>query len=418
MFRRRFAGVRQPWHSLVIPIALIVVITVVDAVLPVDIVLSPLLVIAPAIAAWFGAGRWATGGIGALAVVAQGFIGWHFGVPASRNSLVQAFSIALLSALVVLFCVVRDRHSRVLAQVRSVAEAAQHVLLWPLPSRLGPLQLACLYLAAEDQAEIGGDLYAAARTDRAARVMIGDVRGKGLPAIGEAALLLGAFREAAHQHAALPALAAALERSVTRYLAGFEPEDEAGERFVTALLLEIPDEEPVIRMTSCGHPAPLLLGPGNTVIVPDLHPAPPLGVGMTDPGDYTLDVLPFGSGRTLLLYTDGVIEARDRDGTFYPFAERAAQWTDCTPEALLHHIERDLAAHTGGGLGDDVALIAIRHAPTDPPAVAGREIVHAKPEKAAKRAPARKHKANGSASDVEPCQPPGMASPCPHEARS
>ncbi|MFI1294356.1 SpoIIE family protein phosphatase [Streptomyces sp. NPDC020792] len=390
----------HPWQSLVIPVALIVVITVADVVLPVDVILSPLLVVAPTTAAWFGARPWTTGGIGALTVVAQGLIRWRFGVLTSRNSVVQAIALALLSALVVLICVVRDRRSRELSQVRSVAEAAQHVLLWPLPNRLGPLQLASLYLAAEDQAEIGGDLYAAARTDSASRVMIGDVRGKGLPAIGEAALLLGAFRETAHEHAALPDLAAALERSVARHLADFAPEDEAGERFVTALLLEIPDEEPVIRMTSCGHPAPLLLGPDNTVTVPDVSPAPPLGVGMTgmtDPADYTLDVLPFDSGHTLLLYTDGVIEARDRDGTFYPFAQRAAQWTDNTPEALLHHIEQDLAAHTGGGLGDDVALIAIRRTPT--PATAGEQMAHAKPGKSAKKAPVRKTKAKRSAAE-------------------
>ncbi|MFF4795377.1 PP2C family protein-serine/threonine phosphatase [Streptomyces sp. NPDC001276] len=349
----------HPWQSLVIPVAIIVVITVVDVVTPVDIVLSPLLVIAPAIAAWFGARPWTTGGIGALAVVAQVSIAWRFGVLFSRNSLVQSLSIAALSALVVLFCVVHDRRSRELAQVRSVAEAAQQVLLWPLPSRLGPLQLACLYLAAEDQAVIGGDLYAAARTDSAARVMIGDVRGKGLPAIGEAAFLLGAFREAAHQHASLPQLAAALERSIARYLTDFDSDYEAGERFVTALLLEIPDDEPVVKITSCGHPAPILLGPDNSVTVPSLSPAPPLGVGLTDPDDHTLDVLPFGPDDTLLLYTDGVIEARDQHGVFYPFAERAAQWADQNPDALLHHIQRDLSTYTGGRLGDDAALIAI-----------------------------------------------------------
>ncbi|MFG2830796.1 SpoIIE family protein phosphatase [Streptomyces sp. NPDC048434] len=85
--------------------------------------------------------------------------------------------------------------------------------------------------------------------------------GKGLTAIGEAALLLGAFREAAHQHTDLPALAAALEQSVSRYQADFEPAEEAGERFVTALLLEIPDDGHMTHMTSCGHPAPLLLSP-------------------------------------------------------------------------------------------------------------------------------------------------------------
>ncbi|MFF4794280.1 PP2C family protein-serine/threonine phosphatase [Streptomyces sp. NPDC001276] len=363
MRNQRDAGFGQPWQSsrllLVIPVALIVLITVADLVTPTDIVLGPLLVIAPALTSWF-AGPWVTSGIGALTVMAQGFVGWRHDLLLSRNVLIEMAALAVLSTVVVSFCVVRDRHRRQLARVRTVAEAAQHVLLWPLPTRLGPLQLACLYLAAEEEAEIGGDLYAAARTDSAARVLIGDVRGKGLPAIGEAALLLGAFREATHQHASLPQLAAALERSIARYLTDFEPEDEAGERFVTALLLEIPDDEPVVRITSCGHPAPLLLGPDNRVTVPGLDPAPPLGIGLTDPDDHILGVLPFGPDDTLLLYTDGVTEARNRHGVFYPFAERASQWTKHNPEALLHHIQRDLIAHTGGRLGDDAALIAIR----------------------------------------------------------
>ncbi len=71
---------------------------------------------------------------------------------------------------------------------------------------------------------------------------------------------------------------------------------------------------------------------------------------------------------TLVLYTDGVIEARDHNDVFYPFAERAAQWTTHPPEALLHHIERDLLTHTGGRLGDDVALLAIHRAPSPTPA--------------------------------------------------
>ncbi|MFE7704579.1 PP2C family protein-serine/threonine phosphatase [Streptomyces sp. NPDC057486] len=334
-------------------------ITVSDIASGPNIVLGPLLVVAPTLTAWF-AGPWTTGGIGVLALVGEAISGWQTGTVSSRNVVVEMLAIAVITSLIVFLCAVRDRHARQMAQVRSVAEAAQQVLMWPLPSRLGPLRLACVYLAAEEEANIGGDLYAAARTGSAARVMIGDVRGKGLPALGEAALLLGAFREATHQHASLPDLAASLERSMTRYLADFEPEGEAGERFVTALLLEIADAEPVVRMTSCGHPAPLLLGPGNTVHVPRLHPGPPLGVGVTDPGNLVVDVLPFGPEDTLVLYTDGVIEARDHNGVFYPLAERAAQWTDHPPEALLRRIERDLLAHTGGRLGDDVALLAIR----------------------------------------------------------
>ncbi|MFE1771025.1 PP2C family protein-serine/threonine phosphatase [Streptomyces sp. NPDC059008] len=377
--RQRFAGLWQPWQSshalLLIPLVLIVVITVVDLLVPADVHLGPLLVIAPAITASF-AGPRLTGVVGGLAVAAQAFIGWHFGVLFSRNVMVQILALAVLSFLIVCFCVVRERRRKELDQVRSVAEAAQHVLLWPLPEQLGPLQVACLYLAAEDEAQIGGDLYAATRIDGGARVMIGDVRGKGLDAIGEAALLLGAFREAAHKHVTLPELAAGLEQSVTHYLPDFEREEEAGERFVTTLLLEIPDADPLTRMTSCGHPPPLLLHPGDADPVP-VHPAPPLGVGSTRPEDYTLDVFSFEPGDTLLLYTDGVIEARDAHGAFYPFAQRAAQWTDHSPENLLHHLRRDLLAHVGGRLADDAALIAIRRTPPGHPGRRHRRALHA-----------------------------------------
>lgn len=361
-----FARPWQPWRPsrllLLVPVGLIVMITVADTVSPADIVLGPLLVIAPAVTAWFE-GPVLTGVIGATAAAAQAFIGWRSGVLWSRNIMVQIVALIVLSLLIVVFCAVRERRTRELAQVRSVAEAAQRVLLWPLPQRLGTLQLACVYMAAEEEAEIGGDLYAAARNAEGTRVVIGDVRGKGLSAVGEAALLLGAFREAAHHNAALPELAVSLEQSVTRYLADFEPADEAGERFATVLLLEIPDSDPVARLTSCGHLAPLLLSADRPVTAPDLVPSPPLGVGLTGPDDISVAVLPFAAGDTLLLYTDGVVEARDRGGAFYPLAERVAQWAGHSPQSLLHHIQRDLLAHTGGRLGDDAALIAIRRAP-------------------------------------------------------
>ncbi|WSQ39231.1 serine/threonine-protein phosphatase [Streptomyces sp. NBC_01224] len=369
---QRLTDLKQPWqrrHALLaIPVVLVVVITLVDLLAPQDIHLGPILVIAPAITASF-AGPGPTGLTGLLAVAAEVYIGVQEGTLDSRNVVVQVAALALLTCLIMFFCSVRERKGRELEKVRSVSAAAQQVLLWPLPDRIGPLRTACLYLAAEEEAQIGGDLYAAIHTDGRARVMIGDVRGKGLDALGEAALLLGAFREAVHQHTTLPALSAALNRSVCRYQADFTPKDEAGESFVTTLLLEIPDQERITRMISCGHPAPLLLRPDHAVTVPDLHPAPPLGVcsGEATPGDYTVDEVPFGPGDTLLLYTDGVIEARDRYGGFYPFARRAAQWTGSPPEVLLHHIRRDLLAHVGGHLDDDAALIALCRTSAHPP---------------------------------------------------
>ncbi|MEV5880862.1 PP2C family protein-serine/threonine phosphatase [Streptomyces sp. NPDC052101] len=357
---RLWAVPRQPWQSthalLLLPIVLIVVITVVDMQAPYSVHLGPALVIAPALTPSI-AGPRTTAAIGALALAAQILIGVTHGGLGTTNHIVQIITLAVLSALLVVYSALRERRQAQLAQVRTVAEAAQHVLMWPLPEQIGPLRIASLYLAAEDEAQIGGDLYAATRCESAVRVLIGDVRGKGLSAIGEAALLLGAFRETAHRHISLAELAALLEQSVTRYAADLDPPEEAGERFATALLVEIPDRDPVTRMTSCGHPPPLLLSPGHAVTVPSLHPSPPLGVHA--PTEHTLDVFSFEPGDTLLLYTDGVVEARDARGRFYPLTERAMHWTDDSPEALMHHVRRDLLAHAGGRLGDDAALIAL-----------------------------------------------------------
>ncbi|GHE06213.1 PP2C family protein-serine/threonine phosphatase [Streptomyces alanosinicus] len=351
---------RQPWQSthalLLLPITLIVVITVVDMQAPYNVHLGPALVIAPALTPSI-AGPRTTAAIGGLALAAQILIGVTHGGIGTTNHVVQIITLAVLSVILVVYSALRERRQAQLAQVRTVAEAAQHVLMWPLPEQIGPLRIASLYLAAEDEAQIGGDLYAATRTESAVRVLIGDVRGKGLSAVGEAALLLGAFRESAHRHIPLVDLAALLEQSVTRYAAELDPPELAGERFATALLVEIPDQDPVTRMTSCGHPPPLLLSPGHAVTVPSLHPSPPLGVHA--PTEHTLDVFSFEPGDTLLLYTDGVVEARDPRGRFYPLAERAVRWTDDSPEALMHHVRRDLLTHAGGRLDDDAALIAL-----------------------------------------------------------
>ncbi|MFB7756981.1 SpoIIE family protein phosphatase, partial [Streptomyces sp. NPDC056121] len=61
-----------------------------------------------------------------------------------------------------------------------------------------------------------------------------------------------------------------------------------------------------------------------------------------------------------LLYTDGVTEARDSTGTFYPLTDRITGWTDNDPDAFLIRFRRDLLQHVGGRLDDDAAMIAIK----------------------------------------------------------
>jgi serine phosphatase RsbU (regulator of sigma subunit) len=356
---------RTAGRLLAVPLALIVAITVAVLVSPNDVHLSPLLVIAPALTASF-AGPWRTAIVGALAVGAQALIAALNGGVATANHVWQFAALVVLSVLVVFFCYVRERHSRQLSRVRVVAETAQSVLLRPPPERVGPLRVAWQYLTADADTQIGGDLFAVVRGGRRdrSRVVIGDVRGKGLPAIGGASVVLGAFREGARHCHTLLGLVEAMQESVD---AGLEDTadigQDAGEHFVTALVLDLPDETGQGSMISCGHPPPLLLRDGRVTVLHPTAPAPPLGLGgLHAPGLHS-DTFEFTDGDTLLLYTDGVIEARSPQGTFYPLAERAATFPPARPAELLRHLIQDVTAHTGGRLADDVAVLAIERAP-------------------------------------------------------
>ncbi len=287
----------------------------------------------------------------------------------SLNHEVQVLALVLVTVLIAVFAALRERQQQRMHQVRSVSEAAQRVVLRPLPPRLGPLRVASVYLAAEAEAHIGGDLFAAVRTDGCTRVLIGDVRGKGLGSVSDAALLLGAFREAAHQQTALPELTRYLERSVSRELAELAETDPRGdEDFITAAVLEIPDEEPVVRVVNCGHPPPLLVRDGRVTPCTARHPQTPLGLGGLAATGYRADISPLAHGDLLLLYTDGVVEARDTAGTFYPLPERLTAWAREEPEPLVARLREDLLAHVRGSLGDDAAAVALRRGGPPPPA--------------------------------------------------
>ncbi|GAA0424340.1 PP2C family protein-serine/threonine phosphatase [Streptomyces luteireticuli] len=352
-------GYRRP-ALLVMPVVMIMVITAVDLLSGPDIHLGPLLVVAPAITAAF-AGPLATGGIGALAVIAQVLIGVFHGGLTTSNHEAQIAALVAISGFIVVFRCAHERHLRELIRVRSVADVAQSVLLRPLPERSGPLRIASFYVAAEEEARIGGDLYATARSRRGTRLIIGDVRGKGLTAVGDAALLLGAFRAAAHRVPPLPRLVAHLQNTVYWDAADPEAGPEASEAFVTAAVLEIPDEEPTLELISCGHLPPLRLRDGRATPLEVRDPALPLGLGEADvtEDDYTAETFDYRPGDLLLLYTDGAVETRDARGRFYPLVERITSWRETDPQRLVHRIHDDLLAHAGGALDDDVAVIAI-----------------------------------------------------------
>ncbi|MBT2451389.1 serine/threonine-protein phosphatase [Streptomyces sp. ISL-43] len=258
----------------------------------------------------------------------------------------------------------RTRRESELNQVRRIATAAQEVLLRPVPARLGPVRAASMYLAAETGAQIGGDLYDAVQTRYGVRIIIGDVRGKGLPAVRAAAVVLGAFREAVHYEDDLVEVvnhcAEALRRDAVVARAGRPGvDDDLLEGFVTAVVAQIPDSHDV-EVINRGHPPPLLLHEGTVRSLTPTAPLPPLGLEefISGPPGRT-DRYPFAPGDRLLFHTDGVIEARDRDSTFFDLPEAMATMRDHTRRAFLEGLRQALLHHTEGRLGDDVAIILV-----------------------------------------------------------
>ncbi len=105
--------------------------------------------------------------------------------------------------------------------------------------------------------------------------------------------------------------------------------------------------------------------------VEPVHPAPPLGLRALSDDAPRLQVVPFGDGDQLLLYTDGVTEARDADRAFYPLTEGLARHLHGEPARTLAALHEDLLDHVGGRLHDDAALLLLRRpaaAPAGEPA--------------------------------------------------
>ncbi|MEW1749026.1 PP2C family protein-serine/threonine phosphatase [Streptomyces angustmyceticus] len=248
-----------------------------------------------------------------------------------------------------------------LASARDISEAAQRAVLPPPPPQLAGLAVAARYVGARADARIGGDLYAVQDTPHGVRLIVGDVRGKGLEAVEAAVVVVGAFREAAEQETTLEAVAGRLERALQRE-GGRRAGLDQFEGFTTAVLAEIPaNGQSVLRVLNRGHPSPLLLTPdgGLRELVPEA-PALPLGMGEVASWPDRSDETFFPAGAQLLCFTDGVTEARDLLGRFYHPPSRLRGRRFPGPDALLDALVEDVARHTGGAPADDMALLAVQ----------------------------------------------------------
>jgi serine phosphatase RsbU (regulator of sigma subunit) len=216
----------------------------------------------------------------------------------------------------------------------------------------------------------GGDIACAVEAQGAVRLLIGDVMGHGARAARTAAEVTRAFRALAGGPAQCPP-----PHVIATRLHEFVAERDCGEEFVTALVVCLPtDDATGAEIVCCGHPRPLRLRDGRTTLLDEAPPSPPLGLFDLAGAQPRTEPLPARPGDSLLLYTDGVTDARDPAGRPYPLAERAAALSaDSWP--LLQALRADLLRYTEGNFRDDATLLHLRFTGTT-----AREDVRRRPD--------------------------------------
>lgn len=267
------------------------------------------------------------------------------------------FSV-LACALGVGACSLRIRHVTEIARLRSAAVALQRQILRPLPILTDQVLVDGIYAPIEEDRLVGGDIYEVVQSPYGTRVIVGDVQGKGLAAIGAGFAALGAFREAAIREPTLTGVVDAVEDAVARHNA-FSAQTGEIERFVTALVLGL-DGDGRVQAVNCGHLPPRLLHGGVASAVPLRRTSVPLGMAELSDEARVAEAMDFPPGATLLMFTDGVTEARDASGAFYPLDARLSRWAQLGPRELLDTLHADLEDFSGGVRRDDIAVLTLR----------------------------------------------------------
>jgi serine phosphatase RsbU (regulator of sigma subunit) len=246
-------------------------------------------------------------------------------------------------------------HERLIAQMLfqqdlRMAERIQHSFLPKAPPRMQGYRFAESYSAAR---HIGGDYYDFVQiSDSAVGIVVGDVSGKGVAAALYMAKLSSEMRFHARGCLSAGAVLTALNRSLA--------EEMEGGMFVTLALLILEPEQRSLIISSAGHLPPLLRSGEGGVSALKTNASIPLGIFEDHPYGETRHTLK--PGDSVLLYTDGVTEAMDRDGKMFG-AERLKQVLaegGSRPDGILAAINRAVAEHTAGHpQSDDLAMVCL-----------------------------------------------------------
>ncbi|MET7542973.1 PP2C family protein-serine/threonine phosphatase [Streptomyces sp. NPDC005507] len=298
---------------------------------------------------------------------------WASASMATTELRTEDFLLGVFAVLLAIFIsVVRSRARDYVLHLQSAAETTRQVLLRPIPPWWGGMEVAARYLAADVEARVGGDFYEVLSTPHGTRAILGDVQGKGLPAVSTAGAVVGAFREAGYHEPDLDVVASRMESGMSRHNALKSALGDHEERFATAVVISFATDFGSVEVVNFGHEGPFVIGPHGVRQLPQEQGLPVGMAELTGNPPIVVSRIPFDRQETVLLVTDGVTEARNRADEFFPLRKRLerihADHPDGTAPSLLLRLVIDaLLEHTAGRLTDDAALLALRPLPIELP---------------------------------------------------
>ena len=246
------------------------------------------------------------------------------------------------------------RSDRLFRRRSSVADALQASLLPRTLPTVPRAELAAAYLAATRGIEVGGDFYDVFESQGGWSLVLGDVCGKGEEAAAFTAAARHAIRLLGHWN---PKPDEVLLQSNEWLLS--QPESD---RFVTAVLVHLEEHGRAMSAVAAtaGHPPLLMIRADGTI-----HTAAGGGlpIGLFEDAEPAVEKFEFEPGDTLLLYSDGVLDATSPDGELFGperLADTALMFADEPVGLLVAGIESVLADFTGGDLRDDVSILSLR----------------------------------------------------------
>jgi serine phosphatase RsbU (regulator of sigma subunit)/anti-sigma regulatory factor (Ser/Thr protein kinase) len=245
--------------------------------------------------------------------------------------------------------------ARLFESEQTIAETLQRSVLPVSLPRVEGVQLAARYLPGTAQLDVGGDWFDALQLpDGKLGLVVGDVVGKGVQAAASMGQLRNAIRAYSVERLKPPSALTRLSRLADEVL---------DTPFATLVYLAIDPAKGICRMSSAGHPPPVVAYPDGRVVLLEAARGLPLGTGI--PTKYRQETIELPAGTVLVLYTDGLVERRGRsidDGL--RDLQVAVLDAPKDPDRLLEHILEHVVGT--GEREDDIALLAARLLPVAP----------------------------------------------------